>query len=149
MLAPWLDQELARGMGAPLSKAHAARARQLTSDRTRLALARALDRLVNRAQAPRPACLTPLVAPCSEQVRDAMPLILSVRSRLLSEEPLATQGIARLKTLLRDRAGAFYVASAPGALAAVLQEISALLDAERNHVHSPSLIGGSGFTRIR
>jgi len=35
MLAPWLDEELARGMGASLSGAHAARARQLIGERSR------------------------------------------------------------------------------------------------------------------
>jgi len=32
MLARWLDEELARGMGASLSEAHAARAEQLTGE---------------------------------------------------------------------------------------------------------------------
>ena len=130
MLAPWLDEELARGMGASLSEAHAARAEQLAGERARRRVVRALDRLVDRAQNPRPACPL-LVPPCPEQVRDAMPLILSIRSRLLSGEPLAAQGIARLKTLLRDRSGACYTASGEGALTVALQEVSELLGAEQ------------------
>jgi len=115
MLAPWLDQELAHGMGTSLSEAHAARAEQLTSERSRCAVARMLDRLVDRAQKPRPASLTPLLPPSSEQVRDATPLIVSIRSRLLAGQPLAAHGIARLKTLLRDRSGACYTPSRQGA----------------------------------
>jgi hypothetical protein len=130
MLAPWLDAELARGMGTSLSEAHAARAEQLTGARVRRKVARALDNLVDRAHNPRPAYLSPLLSPCPEQVRDAMPLILSIRSHLLSGQPLAAQGIARLKTLLRDRCGACYKARGEGALTVALQEVSDLLGAE-------------------
>jgi hypothetical protein len=58
-------------------------------------------------------------------------LILSIRSRLLAEQPLAAQGIARLKTLLRDRSGACYTASGEGALAVALEAVSELLGAEQ------------------
>jgi len=60
-------------------------------------------------------------------MREAMPLILSIRSRLLSGEPLAAQGIARLKTLLSDRHGPWYIHCGQAALTAALQEISELL----------------------
>jgi hypothetical protein len=130
MLARWLDAELARGMGASLSEAHAARVEQLRSESARRSVARALDRLVERARSPRHAYLSPLVAPCPEQVLDAMPLIQSIRSRLLAEQPLAVQGIARLRTLLRDRSGACYTASGEGALTVVLREVSELLGVE-------------------
>ncbi len=131
MLAPWLDEELARGIGASLSEAHVARAEQLTGERERQRVARALDRLVDRAQNPRPAYPSPLLPPCPEQVRGAMPLIVSIRSRLLSGEPLAAQGVALLKTLLRDRSSACYEASGDGALTVALQEVSELLGAEQ------------------
>jgi hypothetical protein len=128
MLARWLDEELARGMGASLSDAHAARAEQLTAERARRRVARTLDRLVDRAQSPHPASLIPSVPPCREQVHAAIPLILVVRSRLLSGEPLAAQGIARLKTLLSDRSGPCYEPSAQPALTVALREVSELLD---------------------
>ena len=129
MLAPWLDEELARGMGASLSKAHAARAEQLTSERARRRVVRTLDRLADRAQHPRPASL--LVQPCPEQVRDAMPLIRLIRSLLVSGQPLHAQGMARLNTLVRDRSGACYTPSGEGALTLAMQEVSELLGAER------------------
>jgi hypothetical protein len=130
MLARWLDEELARGMGASLSEAHAARAQQLTGERARRKVARTLERLVDRAQNPRTANLSPLPAPCPEQVRDATPLILSIRCRLLAGQPLGAQGVARLKTLLRDRSGACYTASGEGGLTVALQEVAELLGAE-------------------
>jgi hypothetical protein len=129
-LAPWLDDELARGMQASLSEAHAARAEQLAGERARRAVVRRLDRLVARAQHRRPASRIAPVAPCREQVSDAMPLIIAIRTRLVSGEPLAAQGIARLKTLLSDRCGPCYVPNAPDSLTVALQEISELLQAQ-------------------
>ena len=131
MLARWLDAELARGVGASFSEANAARAQQLTSERTRRALALRLYRLVDRAQNPGRASLIAGRSPCRDQVDDAMPLILTIRSRLLSGEPLAVQGIARLKTLLGNYYGPCYVQGPGDALTAALREISALLDLEQ------------------
>jgi len=125
MLAPWLDGELARGVATSLSEAHAARASQLCGQRTRFAVARSLKRLIDRAEHPRRAPFNPAVPPCPE-VRAAMPLILSIHTRLQSEESLDAQAIARLKTLLSDRNGPCYKATEPGALAA---ELEGILDA--------------------
>jgi hypothetical protein len=130
VLAPWLDHELARGLGTSLSEAHAARAKQLTTKRTRRALAVSLDRLVDRAQNPRRGFLTGVVAPCPEQVLEAMPLILSIRSRLRSTEPLNAEAVARLKELVSDRAGPCYVRREPDALTAALRDVSRSLDVE-------------------
>jgi hypothetical protein len=122
MLAPWLDGELARGSQATLSEAHAARAQQLVGKRTRQSVARRLDRLIDRAETPRRACLSPVVPPYAE-VQEAMPLIRSIRARLHSEQPLDPHAIARLKMLLSDRNGPCYKATEPGALAAALQQV--------------------------
>jgi hypothetical protein len=143
MLGRWLDVELARGLGASFSEANAARAQQLTSERARKAVARTLDRLVDRAENPRRASLIGHPAPCREQVRNAMPLIHTFRSRLLSGEPLAAEGIARLKVLLAYRRGPCYVPSGPDALMAALQDIGRSLDigdtplAEPKYANSP------------
>jgi hypothetical protein len=131
MLAPWLDEELARGLGASLSEAHTARAAQLTSEGGRRKLARRLDALVERAENPRSASLISPVSPCREQVRDAMPLILEIRSRLLSEDPMAPRGIACLKKLLSDRCGPCYVLSAAATLTLALQEVMGLLEGDQ------------------
>jgi hypothetical protein len=130
MLAPWLDRELAGDMGASLSAAHAARLGQLTKTRTRRALAHSLDRLVERADDRRSWFSNWTIRPCTAQVRDATPLILSTASRLRSDEALAPQGIASLKALLRDVSGPCYEQSRPDALTVALQQVSNALDIE-------------------
>jgi hypothetical protein len=50
--APWLDRQLAAGVSSWHSRAHAARALQLTTHRTRRRLARVLEQLVERAEDP-------------------------------------------------------------------------------------------------
>jgi hypothetical protein len=130
MLGRWLDRELASDMGASLSAAHSARVGQLTKARTRRALARSLVRLVERAADRRSRLPNWTIQPCTEQVRAAMPLILSTASRLRSDEPLSPLGIARLKTLLRDASGPCYIQSRPDALTVALEDVSHALDIE-------------------
>ena len=137
MLGRWLDAELARGLGASFSEANAARAQQLTTERTRKAVARTLDKLVDRAENPPPSFLIAQRAPCREQVRNAMPLILTFRSRLLSGDPLEPEEIARLKVLLADHRGPCYVPSEPDALMAALQDIARSLDIGDTHPTEP------------
>jgi hypothetical protein len=62
-----------------------------------------------------------------------MPLILAIRSCLLSGEPLAAQGIARLKTLRSDWRGPCYVHNRPHSLTVALQEIAELLEVEETN----------------
>jgi hypothetical protein len=94
-------------------------------------VARRLESLVDRAQNPRRPALIPVFPPCHEQIRDAMRLILAIRSRLLSGEPVTAQGVARLRVLLSDRRGPFYVRSQGDALTAALQDISSSLGLEQ------------------
>ena len=129
ILAHWLDQELAGGAQASLSAAHAARIGQLSQDRTRRAVTRSLERLIDRAEIQRPRFRITAVPPCRDQVRDATALIMSITSRLRSEEPLDAQGIARLKTLLRDPTGPCYAPSRTDALTVALQAVSEAFDA--------------------
>ena len=131
MLAPWLDGELARGLGTSLSEAHAARAAQLTTKRTRRALAVSLDRLVDRAHNPRRRFSAGVNQPCPEQVLEAMPLISSIGSRLRSTEPLNAVAVARLKKLVSDRGGPCYVRGEPEALTVAMRDVSESLGVER------------------
>lgn len=124
LLAPWLDRDLAGDTEVSLSAAHAARMRQLTNERARQALARWLDRLIKRTDDRQSRLSNWTTQPCTEQVRNATPLILTTASRLRSHEPLDAVGIARLKTLLRDVSGPCYVPSRPDALTIALQDIS-------------------------
>jgi hypothetical protein len=128
MLAPWLDRELARGLGESRSEAHAARAEQLSGERTRRAVAHMLDRLVDRTAKPRRALPHLVIAPCREQVENALPVIGSIRSRLRSTDPVDARAIAELNTLLRDRDGPCYVPTGPDALKVALRRISDSLD---------------------
>jgi hypothetical protein len=129
--APWLDRQLAAGSVPWRSPAHAARALQLTGDRSRGALARSLERLVEHAERP-PARLTisAVIPPCREQVHAARPVILATACRLRSRAPVDARGVARLRALLCDGAGPCYSRGDPGALAVALETVSQWLDVQ-------------------
>jgi hypothetical protein len=124
----WLDRQLARGVPSWRSHSHAARALQLTSDRTRRAVARSLEQLAGCAAQPTRRFEGAAISPCREQVRDASSLMGAMASRLRSGEPLEARGIARLRDLLRDGGGPCYAPCDPEALTHALQEISQWLD---------------------
>ncbi|HTU86891.1 MAG TPA: hypothetical protein VMF57_15045 [Solirubrobacteraceae bacterium] len=135
LLAPWLDRELAAGLGASLSEAHAARAGQLVAPRVRCAVAQSLDELLNRARKPRRAAPIATSPPCPEQIALAAPLIEAVASRLRSHEPIDARAVARLKVLVGDRCGPCYTPSDPDALARALREIVEEPGAVDTHGH--------------
>ena len=129
--ALWLDRQLAAGVVPWHSKLHAARALQLTSDRSRRALARSLAHLVEHAEMSRIQFRgTAVVIPCREQVREARPVILAMVSRLRASAPVDARGMARLRLLLTDGTGPCYTpGGSPDALAAELQTVDRWLDA--------------------
>jgi hypothetical protein len=131
MLGAWLDRELADGAPATLSKAHEARAEQLTSPRMRGAVARSLEKLLDRAQASRGTAPLATIPPCCEQIIQAAPLMVSTVSLLRSREPVDARAVAKLKLLVGDRHGPCYRRSRPDALLAALREIS------EPHRHKP------------
>ena len=130
VLARRLDRELAGGIAPWSSGAHAARAVQLTSDRSRRALARSLERLIEDVEKPRSRFMSAAIAPCAAQVRQAMPLILALASRLCSAQPVNARGIAQLSRLLADGGGRCYVRLHPEALTLALQQVSQWLDVD-------------------
>jgi hypothetical protein len=125
-----LDRQLGEGAVSWCSQIHAARAVQLTGDRHRRGLARSLERLVENAEDPTARFISAVIPPCREQVREAMPLLLTVASRLRSAEPVDARGVARLRALLADGSGPCYMPSRPDALTIALQSISRSLDVE-------------------
>jgi hypothetical protein len=125
-----LERQLAAGVLPWASEFHAARAVQLTGERHRRGLARSLESLVEQAEDPTPRFMSAVIPPCREQVREALPLILEVASRLHSGEPVDARGVARLHTLLADGGGPCYTASRPDALSVALRSVSASLDIE-------------------
>jgi hypothetical protein len=128
LLAPWIDRELAEGRTSWPTVAHAARALQLTSTRRRGSLARSLELLVERAEEPPRPFRGAASPPCREQVRNALPLILALASRLRDSAPVDAQGVALLGQLLSDGAGPCYTRIHPEALTVALEKVSHCLD---------------------
>jgi len=118
-----LDRRLAAGTAPWQSSLLAARALQLTGVRNRRNLARALERLPQRAERPASRALSAVVPVCRGQVREALPAIRSLATQLRGDSPVDARGVARLAALLSDGAGPVYVAGRPGALRSALQDV--------------------------
>ena len=127
LLAPRIDRDLAQGTPSRSTVTHAARAMQLTSNRSRHSLARSLELLVERAEQRAPSCMSAAVAPCREQVRNALPEIRAISAWLRTAEPIDARGVAMLRAVLGDGGGPCYVRSHPAALTGRLQEVSRCL----------------------
>ena len=127
--APILDRQLAAGIASWRTPVHAARALQLTSPRSRHTLAGSLERLVETADDHRGPFRGAAVQPCSEQVHEALPLILAIAVHLRSTAPVAASGVARLRALLSDGGGPCYLPSHDDALRSALEPIRQCLDA--------------------
>ena len=127
MLARSLDRELAAGVSAWVSGAHAARSEQLATDGARHAVANDLDRLIERAAAPA-SRLQITAVPCCDQVKQTTDMMRAIAARLRSTEPLDHRGIACLRTLLSDPAGPFRTPGPAGALTVALRDVSELLE---------------------
>ena len=125
-----IDRDLASGVAPWHSRTHAARSLQLTSLRSRRSLARSLERLVKHAEQPCTRVGSAVVPPCREQVREALPLLLEIASRLRATAPVGAGGIARLSVLLCDGNGPCYSRSHPGALMIALEAVSQSLDVQ-------------------
>ncbi|HEY2651674.1 MAG TPA: hypothetical protein VGI50_07125 [Solirubrobacteraceae bacterium] len=130
-LRAWrLDRQLAAGVESWRSPVHAARARQLTSNRTRRMLARSLERLVEQAEKPTSLHRAAVVQPSRAGVREARPLILTLASRLRGNAPVGARGMAALKDLLTDAAGPIYTHGHPETVKRRLQTIDQWLDVQ-------------------
>ena len=126
-----IDRDLARGVPSWRSPVHAARSLQVTSRRSRAALAHSLDDLVARAGLPRHHLFgSAVIEPCREQVWHALPQIRALSARLRSSEPIASRGAADLLELLRDGTGPCYNCTHRGALSIVLDRVATWLDTE-------------------
>jgi len=123
ILAPWIDCELAAGEHTWSTVAHAARAVQLTSRRSRRSVARSLELLAERAEQPA-APRSAAIPPCREQVREALPEIMRISTWLRFGEPVDARGVAKLRALLRDGGGPCYVRNHPTVLTEALHDVS-------------------------
>jgi hypothetical protein len=129
LLAWRLDRQLAVGAAPWRSRAHAARALQLTSPRRRRRLATGLSRILDEAFAPPISTrLGAVVSPSRTQVCDALPQIVALTARLQDAEPVDSRGVAGLQLLITDGAGPFYVAAHRPTLADALAPICEFMD---------------------
>jgi hypothetical protein len=128
MRSRWLDRQLRSGVAPWSSQVHAARALQLTSRHHRRALARALDRVVQRAQSDRRPHLSSITEPSAEQVSEALPLLNSLRRRLRDGSPVGARGMASLDALLSHDADPDYSSGASPELRTALENVSQWLD---------------------
>jgi len=98
--APRLDRELSTGTASWRSPVHAARSRQLTSNRRRRRLARSLERLIETSEQSMTSLPGPAVPPRPDQVLTAKSLLVAIASRLRSGDPVDARGVAYLRELL-------------------------------------------------
>jgi hypothetical protein len=103
-----LDRDLACGIAAWRSPAHAAREAQLTSARHRRRLADALDHLIWAAMAPPAQLAAGAVVPWRPSIKASAGQIRRLAERLRSDAPVAAAGVVRLDALLADGAGPVY-----------------------------------------
>ncbi len=128
--APSLDRQLAAGVEPWRTPTHAARSRQLTSDRARRSFARSLERLVETVDAPRTPFLSAAVPPSRARVREARPQLLTLACRLRGNAPVDPRGMTALRELLADGSGPIYTPGDPATLGHRLQTIEDWLDAQ-------------------
>jgi hypothetical protein len=127
LLALRIDRDLAEVTSSASPVTRAALAMQLTSSRSRHSLARSLDLLVERAEQRGPSWMSAAVAPCHEQVRNALPEIRAISGRLRTAEPVDARGVTMMRAILADGGGPCYVRSHSATLTVRLKAVSRCL----------------------
>jgi hypothetical protein len=122
-----LDRRLAAGESPVGSEALAARARQITSPRSRRQIAAGLTGVLRSARAGAPVW-TAKARPDYPGVVEARAVIAALERRLRAPEPVAAQGVAMVRALLIDGNGVLYRAGRPGALGSRLRAAAAAMD---------------------
>jgi hypothetical protein len=131
-----LTHALAQGADPDANDKLALRARQLTSQRTRRALARSLHRTV--AEAHRPAMMRARVVSIIDRaaVLDAEDAIAEMIERLRSPGPVRPEGMAMLERIITNaERSPLYNRAEPGALRRVIRGATAALDARPSQSH--------------
>jgi hypothetical protein len=129
MRGPWLDRELATGIEPWRSPVHCARSLQITSPRARRALARSLEQILTRADAPaRPGELSAAVPLNDRAVQAARLQMLAIAAQLRDGEPVNTRGVAALRDAISDGSGPFYNVLSGDSLVRMLAGIEQSLD---------------------
>ncbi len=105
-----LDERLAGGASPSQSPELSARARWLTSTRTRRRLAQWIQRVIEAAETPYAGDRGPAVPLEREAIRRTRTLLLSLARELDAvDEPASPRGIARVRQLLTDGASPLYI----------------------------------------
>ncbi len=135
MIVRWqgaeLDRRLAAGESPWANEALAARARQITTPRSRRQLAAGLAGVVRSTRARGPAWTAAARGVGGIPFRDvvqARAVIAALDRRLRGPEPVAAQGVAMVRALLVDGNGLLYRPGRPGALGSQLRAAAAALE---------------------
>jgi hypothetical protein len=124
-----LDRALAAGI-PPDSRADlSVRAHGLIGSRERLALARALARLIADAE-PSARAMRFSVPICRRKVLRSRHALLELIDRLRSDEPVDARGLAQIRLLLSDGAGPLYIYPHADDLEPALASAVAALDVQ-------------------
>jgi hypothetical protein len=125
-----LDRRLAEGIEPWRTPVYAARCRQLTTERSRRALARSLERLIEQSDEQPRLSRSTIVRPSRARVHEARPLLLTTASRMRSDVPVHPRAVAAIRILLSDGAGPVYTHGDPETLKLRLQAIAAWMDGQ-------------------
>jgi hypothetical protein len=121
-----LDREIARGADLTHTPRLARRARQLTSRRGRLGIARGLRNVVRAADHPDRA-LTSAVPVQRHEILREQGFILQIALDLESDDAVSARGVALLERMLTDGGSPFYAPSPKGTLRHALTHAHAAL----------------------
>jgi hypothetical protein len=120
-----LDRDLASGIAPWRSRAHAARALQLTSARRREAYADGLERMLAATERPpRSSRMGGALLADPAAVILSAPLMWEIVGELRGADPVSAEGMARLRALLCDGAGPLYTAGQHQELHQALEHIA-------------------------
>jgi hypothetical protein len=121
------DRALASGISPDSNACLSVRAHELIGCPKRVALARAIRRLVDDAGHPLgPRSLH--VPICRSKIRRSRDTLEDLADRLLSDGPLDARGLAQIRLLLSDGAGPFYDRPSANDLAPALESAIAALE---------------------
>ena len=122
-----LDRQLAAGCDPEADAALEARARRITSRRSRRRLADGLARVQRTVEPARPA-FTAAARLDAAEVLAARSVLASLERRLRDADQIAAPGAAMLGLLLTDCTGPLYHPTGPGELGSWLRAAAAALD---------------------
>ena len=126
LLARRLDQQLAAGRSPESSPLLSLRAQRLARPATRMALARAISRILREATTPLRRNQAPLVD--LHSVREVERDLVGLVDQLVAPAPVSARGVALVHELLVDGSGPLYLRHSQRELSAVIRTATLALD---------------------